>query len=413
MLTTVPLSIDVSLAEQKIFSGAEEQFDVDTSTDQVLYQYAVTGPGDFVPLQFEIAPANGSRADAAFGFYDHSGNQISQFDGTTANASFEQANLTVASDEAHYVGVFFDQAVSPGDFQVNVSKPSPPNATLLATDVRTGMLQFIADRDGNELDRPSDVDFYSLDLTNGGTTGSLTITPQAVDGTIYAEVLFRMGSGQPWQEVARGSDATGQTVSLSFEAPTGKSLSFGEYRLAVSTADFAGAPGAYTIDIDASPVLVPESLTNPVIDPELESPSPFGSNQSRTSVDGTLQAGVPIVYQLKTTELGTVEMSVDSSDDVTLAIYDSDGSNLLHVLRNPDGQAVELLPKSDYLVRLASAQDSDFSLRVLMQLVPEPLFLAGNPTTQAFTVGQSRELRHFRVGRNLNDDVLVLKVDQS
>jgi hypothetical protein len=395
MLTSVPLSIDVTQTTQQIFMG-DELLTIDTASDHIVYRYAVGGPNDASQVNFQLERAAATAVDAALGFYDPSGNLLTQVDASDSTPWSEQASQILETEAVHFLGVFFDQSVSPGDFELTVSQPTIPHAPSLPIDIGTGMLQYVASSDGDALNSPSDVEFYSLDLTNGGTSGTVMVQPLGIDGEIYAELLYREGSHQPYREIDSASDASGQAVSLTLTPSPGRSLAHGEYVLAVSTEGFDGAPGAFQIDVDASPVLVPGSLTNPTVDSSLASPAPIQLGASSTTASGGIDANDDVIYRIKTTNSGDVKLSVASSADIIASIYEEDGSGLLGVYQNPTLEPLNLAPDSAYLLRLSSETDASFDLTATTTFTPQDAPLSNQQFSDTFVAGADRACKPKR-----------------
>ncbi|MEM7313844.1 MAG: hypothetical protein AAF497_11900, partial [Planctomycetota bacterium] len=208
------------------------------------------------------------------------------------------------------------------------------------------------------------------------------------------------------------ADGDGNPVTLDLIASAGKSLSHGEFLLAIATENYDGGTGAIQVSVDASPVLVPSTLANPVVSNALMTAAPVALNQALASVSDSLAASDEVVYQLKTLTEDNVTIDVSSSQPVIAAIYDSTGTTLIDVEMNPSNHTVELASNEMYLLRLSSVQSANFALNVQTSYNPEPVNFAGSLASRSFSVSNSLPARHFRLTPDVQDDVVSIRVEQ-
>lgn len=248
---------------QNLFAPDTTQQTIANDVTQKLFQFALDTQAPQGSASFTLTPLAGSSQDAALGLYDASGNLVVQADqdADPAHPGAETLINNVATQQAYYIGVFFN-STSPDQFQLTVTPSPQVKNTTIRIDPGTGAASFQANSGEDTFNSSTDVDYYPLDLTNGGAVGQVTVTPTGL-GVETVATLFRGDSAAgPWMPIATGVQIDfNLPVILPFSAPADENLTDGHYLLAVAPEGFNTAARSYQIDVNVDATLSPATIS--------------------------------------------------------------------------------------------------------------------------------------------------------
>jgi subtilase family serine protease len=390
------------------------------------FKFALDGTAPVGPTRFDFEPAGtGLTSDVALALYDADGNQLAVANSADATPQNESLFAQVQPRRVYELGVFFDQAGTAGPYQLTVTPtPQMMNAPLVI-DPGTGTAHRQADAGEDSFNAPGDVDYYPLDLTNAGPGGTVTVTPLGLDVRVAASLFRRAGPDEPWQEIATAVDTSnatvGSPVSLPVSPPAGRSLTDGEYALAVAPRGFATAASAYQIDVSATPLLGPATLTATEVaaatNLSMLPPDTVGVAQVKAAsqLTGGTDAGL---FRFRPAAGGTATLTVTTTNfDPLLSVFDTSGTLLKVASRTGPGElTLSLLASasSEYLVRIADVGKDEGGAYAFAARTPyaaNPVTLAAGVTALGTVdVGPNQGGKFFRLTPAPGTDVLVVEV---
>ena len=323
----------------------------------------------------------------------------------------------LVSGSVYVLGAYFQPVGPPVDYVLSVEPGPQVTNTPLKIDPANGTMTFVANAGEDALNGPRDVDYYPLDLTNGGSGGMVTITPLGLDGEIYGSLYRRTDSSHPWRIVHSAGDGSGGPVQLNLTPHTGKNLTDEEFMLSISTENFDGGPGGYQIQIAAGPVLAPTTIT-PAQATDLFTLKPVLPGRLGTDDSASVPVGQAKLYRFRAAETGTASLTVSSLASIVVSVYDETGTDLLDVFSGPSGSPVvrdiSVVGGTAYHVRVEPKTillPAPFSLSLRSSYTPQAVDISGGPANVATPVGPAVTGAAYRVETTSHDDVLVVQVE--
>ena len=420
----IPALIDPAMADQIVFapgSSHRQIPDVDGPTS-VLLAFALDGTGFSDVAQFDLAPAEtGWGGDAALALYDANGNlrMTVDADPLVATPAIETMLAEIVSRQLYVLGIYFGPA-SMVDYDLTVTIGPQAANTAIAVDPATGVGQLQAGSPEDTFNTPADVDYYELDLLNAGASGTVTVTPTGLDVQAFATLFRRADAAEPWEPMDSGFDVNGAPVALSLTPPPGRSLTDGEYLLAVAPVGYNTAARSYDVSVAAAAPLGPAGV-NPISVAEdflTLPPSSWGlASASRTS---TLTGGQQLLVQFRApvTDTATVTLQTAAFQPV-ISVFDETGLDLIAVssLTAPGTNTLELPVAAGevYVVCVGDVggdEQGEFTLTVSSPYSPAPLTLTGDVTTiGGVQIGASQTANFYRFQPAYGTDVLMLALE--
>ncbi len=417
----IPFTINPTSAPQTLFAADSTQWTLQNpATGAQLYRFAVDGPSYSGQATFHLVPAVPPPvADAAIALFDGSGNRIASVDADSIPGQPGEESLTVelVSGQVYILGLFFPTASPPSSFNLNVHPGLQVINTPLAINPIDGTTTFVANSGEDALTDPRDVDYYPLDLTNGGPTGNVAITPLGLNGEIFASVYRRDASSDPWKLVGSGSNGQGGTVNIALAAVAGRNLTDSAFMLSLSTENFDGGPGGYQIQVAAGSVLAPTTIT-PATATDFFTPKPISPGTLGADNTATLPVGQAKLYRFRAAETGTASLKVTSSANTVVSVYDEAGTTLLDVFTgqpgSPAAKEVSVVEGMAYHVRVEPKTlltPETFTLSLRSSYTPQPVNISLGPATTVANVGAGQVATSLRVTPVANAEVLVVQVE--
>ncbi len=404
-----PASIDPNLATQSLFGSALFQEPLPAGPSTRLIQFAVNGQGAQEPATFDLTPANsGSATPAALGLYDADGNLLAAAD---QGSAVESLTVQLQSQRVYELGVFFPSAGSPDAFSLTVTPGPQLTHGPLTVDPSTGTVA-----GAGSFDAPTDVDYYPLDLTNAGLTGTVTVTPTGLDVQPFAALFRRDTPQDPWLQIAQGTQAGAVTLDLT--PPTGQDLTDAAYLLGVAPQGFHTAAGAYQIDVATTTLA--QATVDPAQATDLLTPAPISLGVAQVQQNGPIN-GTPPLFLFRAPGSGTATITLTASaDQSVLSVYDATSMDLLpdQVASSTDGGQVTLsVPVSaghQYVVRASThgAPGGGYHLTISTPYQATPLAFNPDNTTGPTTVlvGPATGAQFYRLTIAPQTDVLAVQV---
>ena len=420
-----PTTVDPSSVDQTLW--APERVEVSIRPGSVpavaggaLYRFAVDGPGYSDVATFHLRAASAAPlSDAALALFDTSGNLIASADTDPDPSSpgMESLSAELINGSVYVLGAYFQPLGPPVDYLLSVEPGWQVTNTPLTIDPDSGTITFVANSGEDALTGPRDVDYYPLDLTNGGSGGNVTITPLGLDGEIFASLYRRLDSSEPWRIVDSAGHGAGGPVQLNLTPPIGKNLTDAEFMLSISTENFDGGPGGYQIHVAAGPVLAPTTVT-PALATDLFTLEPVSPGVLGVDDGATVPIGEATLYRLRAAETGTMALGVTSPLSTVVSVYDETGTNLVEVFTgqpgSPVARDVSVVGGTAYHVRVEPKSvltPGTFSLSLRSSYTPQSVDISGGPATVATPIGPAVTGMAYRVATTSSDDVLVVQVE--
>jgi hypothetical protein len=413
LASPLPLpALNPFLASQVMFSPDPEIQIVPGGTSSELLKFALHNQAASAPITFNLAPVNPATntSQSAMALFDSDYNLL-----TTANAGTSAESLTVTLDTAkvYELEVFFGGPGAAGDFQLTTTlSPQVVNPTI-AIDPVTGAASVPV----NTFASKGDVEYYPLDLTNGGSPGTVTIAPTGLDVQVNATLLRRDNAQMPWQPIASGPQLGGVTLPLT--PPAGKNPTDAQYMLAVAPMFFNSVAGSYSISVATTP-LAPATV-DPTTATDLLTPAPVSPGVAQAGAQGTLQNSAAL-YRFRAPGAGVATLTFQSSaQNALVSVYDAAGMLLpMRVASASGGQTITVsLPvtfETQYLVRVWDSGDIGsyiFNINTPYATEPAP-FGPNNQGSVASANGVHVEpgtgARVFRLTPAPGTDVLAVQV---
>jgi hypothetical protein len=380
------------------------------------WEFAVSGPAASVSTDFKMAQVNSSNPtdNAVIALYDASGNLLSvSTSQTDANDHvFEELTTPLDSRKAYVLGAFF-RAVRTGDtFDVTMTMSGQTEHAPLSLDLGTGRGGPVADAFGT----PETVQYYPLNLLDGGAAGTLTVTPTGLNVNAFATLFRSDHTGDPWRLIAEGSGRSAFTLPVT--PVTGHSLTDSQYVLAVAPQGFDTAARSYTVAVQAAlPLRAPATVAPAAATELLLPPSAVGT--AAATQTSTLTAGGQQLVRFHAPSSGPVTLTLQSTAFApVLAVYSGDGNQLLAVSTSTTpGSAVLSLPTqpgASYLVREAATDNQQrgaFTFSVQASYVATDLPLNAGVTVQAVSVGPAQGARYYRLSPGPDTNILMMGVE--
>ncbi len=397
----LPTSVNPFTVPQTLFAPDLAELDLQLNSvpaTAALYRFVLDGPGYSDIATVRLQPATGTPlSDAALALFDAHGNLIASADTDPdpSNPGMESLSAELTSGSVYVLGAYFQPLAPPVDYLLSVEPGLQVTNTPLTINPTNGMLTFIANSGEDALTGPRDVDYYPLNLTNAGDSGTVTVTPLGLDGEIFASLYRRADSFQPWRIVDSAGNGAGGPVQLNLAPQIGKSLTDAEFMLSVSTENFDGGPGGYQIQMAAGPVLAPP-IINTAQATDLYSLQPISPGTLGADIDQTVTLGLPELYRFRAVETGVVSLSVESPVDTLVSIYDEIGVTLLDVFTgnpaSPAEQELSVVAGAAYHVRVQPASTpspTTFALSIRASYTPQPVDIGGGPATISTAIAAS------------------------
>ncbi len=427
----IPDLIDPNNAEQVVYAPGSSVHTISADPggpSSLYYKFAVDGTQFENSITFNLLPSIGSGDDAALALYDESGNLIQSVDADPApgEPGAESLVAEINSGLAYILGVYFAPAGPPNNFTLIVGADPQTLNTPITIDPDTGTAHLDANTGEDTFNTPTDVDFYELNMFNGGPGGTVTVTPTGLDVKVFATVFRRDTPTGRWTPIDTGSDMNGGPVTLTLTPPTDKNLHDAQYMLAVAPLDYHSAARSYEIDVSTTSQVVPVDITSLSITEDFHSPVPFQLGLGRVVHADSLAAGNAKAFKFRapadTTGQAKIKLQPTGFEPV-LSVYDETGTILLDLATMTATGDVELsLPvtSSDaYLIRVGDiGNDSagSFTLTVETPYTTQPLALnplvgdASVTTLNGLTVGQTLGASVYRITPAVGVDVLAFEL---
>lgn len=278
------------------------------------------------------APAGG--VDTALALYDSDGNLLQKTDADQPVLSSESLSAVLASGRPYELGMFFESVAAPNvgrPFTLTATVPPQVQNPTLKIDPTSGALQFQANSGENTFNSPTDVDYYPLDFTNAGASGTVIVKSAASD-TRFTTWLYELSAADgTWQPISAGSGTGPLTMNVT--PPPQGFLTGAQYMLALSPLNFNSPAEPYEVDLSA-PVLGPASVAGQTLSSPLNlAPTSLGT--AGASVSQTFSA--PALFPFRAVDNGPVTITLNANVPPLLSIYDSTGNNLLAVAASQAG----------------------------------------------------------------------------
>jgi len=424
VIGSIPSLIDPATADQIVFAPGSSHHRIPNvgGPTSVLLSFVLDGTGFSDISQFDLAPAvaGWGWGDAALALYDAGGNLLMTVDAdvNVATPAVETMSAVIESRQLYVLGIYFGAApIMDYDLTATIG-PQVAN-TGITTDPATGVGQLQVNSPEDTFNRPADVDHYELDLLNAGAGGTVTVTPTGLDVQAFATLFRRTDAAEPWQAIGTNSDAAGNPVALVLTPPPGRSLTDGQYLLAVAPVGYDTAAGSYDIDVVAGPLLGPTTV-NPALATDLGTPPPTTPGTGQAVIAGSLAAGTAELVKFRAPVMGVATFTLHADFQPTLSVFDETGADLLDVASLVTAGTVEMsLPVvagSVYVVRGGDVDGNEgggFELTVSCPYSPQELALTG-PETQVggLSIGVNQVPHTFRFQPAFGTDVLVIELDR-
>jgi hypothetical protein len=419
---SIPPAIDPTTAPQALFGlGDTSQIvhpaPAQAGPDRQLFRFTLDeqAPGQLV--RFNLHPVNPQPTlDSAIGLYDAAGNLVASAD-VGLNGS-ESLTTSLATGTVYVLGLFSDPShPAPAGFALEtVPGPQVTNPTV-AIDPGTGTAHVPVGVGEDAFNSSADVDYYPLDLTNGGASGTVTVTPAGSDVHPFATLFRRDDPKGPWLPVASAAPPSGAAV-LNLVPPAGGNLTDATYLLALAPRDFSTAAGGYSIDVSTAPlapVPLPAAQFNSATN--LLAPLPKSAGVAEATRTDPL-GNSPVTYHFRAPAEGTSTVAVQSSAfGPIVSVYDATGTQLLGtVTRTQPGSTSLNLPVtagSEYVVRVTSpGSQGAFTLTIDTPYTPAPVDFGpgGTAMIASADVSPAAGAKYYRLEVNPSSNVLAVRV---
>jgi hypothetical protein len=384
------------------------------------YQFALNGQDASLAAKFDLAPADPtSTRDGALALYDSAGNTliVADADPVPGHPGFESLTATLNSRQVYTLGVFFQAAAATDQFTVTATLGVQVAQPAIALNLATGRAPTTADTFGT----PATVNYYPLNLMDAGAGASVTVTPTGLDVNAFATLFRRSNATAPWQPIASSSGNT--PFSLMATPPANQSLTDAQYLLATAPVGFNTAARSYTLDVQATALLAPASISLTAVT-DLLTPPPVAVGTAQVAQAGTLTVGGQQLYRFRAPSAGSATLTLQSAAfGPVVSVYDATGTNLLGVASatTPGTAALPLTVQAGslYVVRVSAAgaqQGGAFTLTVQAPYTATNLPLnplngnASVTTVTGVTVGPAQGARFYRLGPAAGTNVLAIGV---
>ena len=413
--THIPASISSSSKPEQLFVPGTSTFALNTTAGVNLvasqfYRFALDNlqEGQAMTFALKTAPAVATRVDTALALYDADGNLLQKVDTDHPNVSTETLSAVLASGQQFVVGVFTSNilGVLPSQ-RVTLTVNTPPQVTnpMLTINPSSGQVQFQANSGENTFNSPTDVDYYPINFTNGGATGTVTLQAPAAT-TLFSASLYRQSGGTPgnWVLVGNGSGAP-----VTFNLSGLGNLTDLPLLLAVSPQNLSSPAQPYEVDLSTPSLLGPATVTPPAT---TLTPLPVSPGSADVSVTQSFN-GNPGVFKFQSVDNGPVQIVLQTTTATqVLSIYDSTGTNLLGVT----GSVFTLSATrgEQFVVRAgdsAGVFPGQFTLDVSQSYTPTPLAATNTLQQQGgLALGAGTGGQLFRLTPPAGANFLLLKL---
>ncbi len=287
----------------------------------LFYEFAASGDGSQTAT-FEIDPAQPGDV-ATVGLYDSTGNYLGPFHSNPHYAQPQpEFSRNIGAGQVYILGVFLNANQASDPFTLTTTLSGETEQPAVNLDLTTGRSPAVSDAFAT----PASVNFYPLNLLDGGSSGTLTVTPTGVGTMPFATIFRRVSAGDPWQPLTSNSGSSAFTLPLTPAANA--NLTDAQYLVGAAPAGFNTAARAYTLQAQAT-LLAPAGISGPVTDLMTPAPTMVGTAQINVP-NGNLTAGGQRLYSFRAPADGTTVIGLQSAAfDPLLSIYDASGANLL------------------------------------------------------------------------------------
>jgi hypothetical protein len=379
---------------------------IPTGTKSELLQFALHGTGQSNAAQFDLAPVNTqiTTTVSALAIFDSDGNLIGS--ANKGNAS-ESLAVTLQSQQVYELGIYFDVGGAGGDYTLTTT-PGPQAQSALQIDAGGQ-----ASAPVNTFGSASDVQYTSVNLFNGGASGTITVTATGLDVHAFAALFRRDNPQAPWQSIFQGTQSPAVTVPMT--PPAGRNLTDAQYALAVAPAGFNTVAGSYAVDVAVN-TLAPTTV-DPSAATDLLTPPPVSLGTGQVTAQGALQNSAAL-YRFRAPTGGTATITFTSSALQTmLSAYDVSGTQLLGVASGSGGQtdtiSLAVTAGTEYLVRVWDTGETGYSLSIQTPYQTDPLKFDATThiaSATAVQVDPATGAKVFRLTPDIATNVLAIQV---
>jgi len=372
----IPASITAAGKPEQLFAPGASTFALTTTAglnvvSSQFYRFALDNVQDGQPMTFSLStavPSIATHVDTALALYDADGNLLQKVDADSPNPSTESLSATPASGQQYVLGVFTANiGVTQPAERVNLTVNTPPQVinSTLKINPTTGQLQFQANSGQDRFTSPTDVNYFPLDFTNGGASGTVTLQAPSPNSQFSAFLYWQNSSGT-WVQTASGSGAP-VTLNLSGLG----NLSGLPLMLAVSPMNLSSPALPYEVDLSAGSVLGPAMVASPT---STLTPLPVSPGSADVSITQNFNGG-PGTFKFQSVDNTPVQIILQTGTATqVLSVYDGTGANLLGVA----GSVFTLATTKgeQFIVRAgdsAAVYPGQFTLDVSQSYTPAPL----------------------------------------
>ena len=421
--SAIPAQISPTTIPQQLFVAGTSSLGLSTPAGlnvvgEQFYRFALNNAQEGPATVFSTA-ALAHGVDTALALYDADGNLLQKVDSDQPVTSSEILSAVLPSGKQFELGVFAANISSP----IFLAPPQPVTLTAaippqvlgssLKIDPGSGKLQFTANSGNDRFNSQTDVNYYPLDFTNGGTSGTVTLQAPSPDTKFFASLYRQDTAGAAWQQIATGS---GAPVTLNVTPPSQSDLTDARYELAVAPLNFNSPAQPYEVDLSAGvlgPASVARQTTGPALAVAPTSPGTAGASASQAFASAAL-------FPFGAVDNGLVTITLQTTTAVPLlSLYEASGTTLLGVAASQvgGGQVSLTIPatKGEQFIARAGDVSGSFggqlTLTVSQAYAPTPLRATGAVQQQSgLAVAMATGGQLFRLTPPAGANYLVLQL---
>jgi hypothetical protein len=342
----IPNSIDIANATDMLFATDRTTRSISAQsggTTSQYYRFAQDAEAQ-APTVFSIASAEGMQGMTALALYDENGNLVQLMDDQELLGR-EEMSANIDPRRAYVLGIFTQG--TPATYALQVETPSQLVNPTLRIDPTAGTATSDPSAPQNVFSTSADVDYYPLDFTNAGASGTVTVTP--IDAAVRARVAVyrRQSASEAWTLIAAGGNTSSNPVTFNVTPMAGKHLTDAQYMLAVAPVDLTAPAGAYRVNLSAGSLLGPGTISPPATFPILPpvSPGVAGLNFSGQLAQGgrvlnafTVPVAGPLTIKVKGTGVAPVVSLFDGQGQVIKVSSRTDAGEVVMTYAAAQGQ---------------------------------------------------------------------------
>ncbi len=428
---------DAGSAPQALFGTETTILDLDIESfldpnhyEPRLFRFVVDGVEPTVPYRFELSNRTNVERGRFLTLFDQDGNVLQAIHSDPVQQDgFLSIDVSLERGKIYVLGAFFHASVTSSLHELVVRAGEQLENPELIIHPNSGNVVLDANSGENIFNSTNDVDYYPLNLRNGGSLGNVTLTPLGLDVQIFATIFRRNNSESGWRKIAEGQGDSAFVLNILPEF--GYSLTDDEYLLAVSPLDFNTPSRDYRLEV-SSQVLLPNRLgqTDMSIATDLSGFMPQSLGRASLTRNGTWSSNQEEVFRLRSTSR-TTHIHVDSTQVVgntpfAIGVY-SELGDLITVHTRYGNASLDFdieiptdhfgSPKPIYL-RIRGASDSvgngNYQLTVAADYNVTPFQFGPDNNRQvdsiSIQVGIQDGPKALRVSPNAPSDVLSIQV---